>query len=421
VLAVESALSALNEVGDFDPHVVMTDIQMPGMDGFELLGRLRENRPDTDVIVFTGHGDVQGTIDAIQRGAFDYLTKPLDLEEAVAVVERCVEKRRRGKRAEPIGEGDADIEPGGLVGRHPSMIRVYKTIGAVANSGAVVLVRGETGTGKELVARTIHENSPRRDRPFVAVNCAAVPESLLESELFGHVAGAFTGADKSRKGRFELAADGTLFLDEVGDTSLAFQAKLLRVLQEHEFYPVGGEKPVHTDARIIAATNRCLEEMVPEGTFRQDLFFRLQVVEIRVPPLRDRREDIPLLVRHIVARAAVEMDSKAPVIPPDVMEDLVHREWPGNVRELENVVLRALLTGRGPALTPSDVRAPGSTAEDDDASSVSLSAVRALAERRHVSQVLERTRGNKSEAARILEVSRPTLNRIIKEYELDVP
>jgi len=305
------------------------------------------------------------------------------------------------------------------------MVQVYKSIGSVSATDALVLIRGETGTGKELVARAIHDASPRADAAFVGVNCAAVPTELLESELFGHVKGSFTGATGDRRGKFDAAAGGTLFLDEIGDTSLAFQAKLLRVLQEKEFYPVGSDRPRRSDARIIAATHRPLEDMVQSGSFREDLLFRLRVLEVCVPPLRERRSDIPLLVRYLLARAAAGAGITPPVVPPEVMEYLGSREWPGNVRELENVVTRAVVMSRGPALTLQDMGwsdGPDSTpVVHDDPLSLSLSDVRSSAERMHVQRVLEETGGNKTKAARLLGISRPTLNRLIQDYRLVVP
>jgi two-component system response regulator AtoC len=314
------------------------------------------------------------------------------------------------------------------------MVAVYKTIGAVSATRAAVLICGETGTGKELIAKTIHENSAEAGHAFIAVNCAAVPESLLESTLFGHVKGAFTGASSDRRGPFELAGRGTIFLDEIGDTSLALQAKLLRVLEEREFYPVGSEKPRYTEARVIAATNRNLEESVREGSFREDLFFRLRVIEISVPPLRDRRSDIPLLVRHILAKAAAELGRQVPGVTREAMAHLVARDWPGNVREMENALTRAMVMARTPTLALHDLEGDhwsqvggrelavekvaesvgkGTPSSDEE----SLAAV----ERRHVQRVLVMTKGNKSAAARILEVSRPTLNRMIKDYGIVVP
>jgi DNA-binding NtrC family response regulator len=343
----------------------------------------------------------------MRKGAYDYLVKPLDLDRLDEVVGRCLADRRTtGDLRDALPP--PQITNGGLVGRHPVMMDLYKTVGTLAASRAAVLIRGETGTGKELIARAIHENSASGSAPFVPVNCAAVPESLLESELFGHVRGAFTGATSDRMGRFEIAGDGTVFLDEIGDTTLAFQSKLLRILQEREFYRVGGEELRRTRARVIAATHQPLEELVREGRFREDLYFRLQVVEVRVPSLRERRSDIPLLVSHLLA-------------------DLARRDWPGNVRELENVLTRAVALCRGPGLSLRDVGSP----RGDDASPV-LGAPEQRAsgasepsddtlegiERRYVQQVLMRTGGNKSAAARILDISRPRLDRMIDRHHL---
>jgi two-component system response regulator AtoC len=422
VRSFDSATAALNRIEEFDPDIVLTDVRMPGMDGFELLAHLREARPDIDVVIFTGHGDVQGAIEAMRQGASDYLIKPLDLDETESVIEECLAKRARA--AESSLDRVADVTPPhGLVGTHPSMMKVYKSIGAVASTSAPVLIRGETGTGKELVARAIHETSSRAGRPFIAVNCAAVPEQLLESELFGHLKGSFTGASTDRRGKFEAASGGTLFLDEVGDTTVAFQAKLLRVLQEGEYYPVGSDLPRRTDARIITATHRSLPDMVERGDFREDLFYRVQVIEIMVPPLRERRSDIPALVRHLVTRASAEAGLTPPVVPPEVMEDLMWREWTGNVRELENVLTRAVIMNRGPSLTLQDVGGGGAgrNGSGGPTEPLTLSEVRSSIERRHVQRILNDTEGNKSRAARMLGVSRPTLNRLIRDHQLVVP
>jgi len=427
VMVTESATAALNRISEFRPDLVLSDVQMPGMSGLELLGHLRERSPTTDVIIFTGHADVGGAIKAMQSGATDYLVKPLDLDETRSVVQRCLAKRRHAAAMTSEPEPAAVDTAHGLVGQHVSMIEVYKKVGAVSDFDSPVLVRGETGSGKELVAKAIHNASKRANGPFIGVNCAAIPTELLESELFGHTKGAFTGAVTERRGKFDVAAGGTLFLDEIGDTSLAFQAKLLRVLQEQEFYAVGDDEARKTDVRVVTATHRSLEEMVEEGTFRQDLLFRLNVVEIRVPPLRERRSDIPLLVRHLIARAAKRAGIKAPVVPQEVMHELTYRKWSGNVRELENVITRALVVCRGPALTLEDVgvveaRSEGDApAEHQTPASLSLSDIRSQAERRHVRQVLEGTGGNKTQAARLLDISRPTLNRIIEDYQLALP
>jgi DNA-binding NtrC family response regulator len=294
------------------------------------------------------------------------------------------------------------------------MIDIYKLVGQLAANRTNVLIRGETGTGKELIARAIHFNSADAAEPFVPVNCTAIPETLLESELFGHVRGSFTGAVSDRRGRFALAGNGTIFLDEIGDTSPEFQTKLLRVLENREFYPVGGERAEHADARVVAATHRDLERRTSEGRFREDLYYRLRVVEIRVPPLRERVADIPLLAQHLLHRAAEDLHRITPVIADDAMEVLLHHDWPGNVRELENAVTRALVLATHGVIHAEHVApaapAPGSTAQLESLAEL---------ERRHVVRVLQATRGNKTKAAEILGVSRPRLNRMLQRHDLD--
>lgn len=417
VLAVDSAEGALSNIKSFDPHLVITDIRMPGLSGFDLLERLRRDRADIDVVMITAFEIMQGAIDAMKQGAYDYLIKPLDLDRVDAVVQQCFKDRqaRPGAGAEPERDADLAIGADALIGRDSRMLQVYKLIGTVARTRAAILVRGETGTGKELIARTIHANSPNQHEPFVAVNCTAVPDTLLESELFGHVKGSFTGATSDRKGRFEQAGSGTIFLDEIGDTSLSFQSKLLRVLQEREFYPVGSEQPRQAKARVVAATHRNIEQMVSKGDFREDLYFRLRVIEIRVPPLRERRGDIPLLTEHILSRVSKEVGCASPVVPEEVMAVLVAHDWPGNVRELENALTRAAVLAKGQSLALEDLSIGGATetielADDED----SLEAV----ERTHVQRILAKAGGNKSKAARMLGVSRPRLDRIISKHQL---
>ncbi|MGD8321687.1 MAG: sigma-54 dependent transcriptional regulator [Gemmatimonadota bacterium] len=409
VCAAATGEEGLSKLEDFAPDLVLTDIRMPGLSGFEVLEHIRGCCPDLDVILVTAYDDVQTAIDAMKGGAYDYLVKPLDLDELDATVARCLRDQAVNRRTSRDEDDEARTGQGVMVGQDKRMRDIYKLIGTVARSRAPVLVCGETGTGKELIARTIHENSRTTDEPFVAINCAAVPETLLESELFGHVRGAFTGATSDRKGRFELAGEGTLFLDEIGDTSLMFQAKLLRVLQEREFYPVGGERPRASRCRIIAATNADLAERTAEGSFREDLLFRLRVIEINVPPLRERKGDIPVLAHHVLRRACVDLGTAMPTIPDRVMEKLVDHPWPGNVRELENTVIRAALLARGGVLALEDLQltpAETPTAESED---LDLAAV----EQHHVRNVLDRTDGNKSQAARLLGISRPRLNRIL--------
>ncbi len=416
ILAVESAERALANVARFSPDLVITDIRLDGLSGFDLLHRLRTAAPEIDVVMITAFEDMQSAIDAIKAGAYDYLVKPLDLDQLELVVERCFQDRRAGMRARrpPAGaapETDLPI----LVGREPQMIELYKLIARVAQNTMPVLIRGETGTGKEVIARTIHRNSKATAEPFVAINCAAIPETLLESELFGHLRGSFTGAAADRKGRFELAGSGTIFLDEIGDTGPAFQTKLLRVLQEHEYYPIGGEAPRRSRARVIAATHRPVDELVAEGAFREDLYFRLRVIEINVPPLRERRSDIPLLANHILAKVSRKLGKDVHLIPNDVMAVLLGYDWPGNIRELENSLARAAILAQGPAITLEALAlgepAPAHRAESDERS---LEAV----ERAHVRRVLAEFGGNKTRTAHELGISRPRLDRIIDKFRL---
>ncbi|HEX2202761.1 MAG TPA: sigma-54 dependent transcriptional regulator [Longimicrobium sp.] len=426
-----SAEEALGAVHDFRPDLVVTDIQMGGMSGLELLAKLNADAPDVDVVVMTGYEDMRTTISAIRAGAYDYLVKPVDLEQLELVVHRCLRDRgARARAGSANGAAPRDTLDYG-VGRSPKMIEIYKLIGMLAATRTPVLIRGETGTGKELVASAIHNFSPWSSEPFIAINCTALAESLLESELFGHVKGAFTGAVGDRRGKFELAGSGTIFLDEIGDTTPAFQAKLLRVIQQKEFYPVGGERARKTQARVVAATHRPIEALVREGKFREDLYFRLRVVEIEIPPLRERREDIPILAEHLLARAARELKKDVRVIPPRVMQMFVEYDWPGNVREMENAILRAAVLAHGPALAPEQfsLAAPGAAGgaspsasgnggaggEDDGLGTL------AEAQRRHVERVLGHTGGNKSRAARILGISRPRLDRLLAAYQGGVP
>ncbi|MDT8368966.1 MAG: sigma-54 dependent transcriptional regulator [Longimicrobiales bacterium] len=422
VETADSAETALARVNRVDPDLVLTDLRMPGISGLELTARLRENRPRTDVIVMTGHEDMSSAVDAMKAGAFDYLVKPVRLAEVTALVERCLREQEldhgdADEDAESSGEDADSIDEPRIVGRDPRMIEIFKMIGVLARNRATVLVRGETGTGKELIAHAIHDHSQHAKEPFIAVNCTAVSETLLESELFGHVKGAFTGAVSSRRGYFELAGSGTIFLDEIGDTSPDFQAKLLRVLQERTFYPVGGEQPRTTEARVVAATHQPLEELVEEGSFREDLYFRLRVVEIVVPPLRERRGDIPDLARALLARIRAETGGEVERIEDAALERLEAHRWKGNVRELENVLTRAAIVARGRTITEAHLHlevAPavsGKGAGEDALDSIIAT---------HLRDVLERTGGNRSEAARALEVSRSRLQRLIDRLEIRV-
>jgi len=415
-----SAEEALSRVKEFSPAVIITDLRMPGMNGLELLERVREGMEGVDVVVATGHEDMGSAVAAMKAGAYDYIVKPFDFQEVEDLLTRCLKTQ---KLTAPKPDAEEEVEQFGnnsVVGRDPQMIEIYKMIGVLSRNRTTVLIRGETGTGKEMIARGIHDNSSASKEPFIAVNCTALSDTLLASELFGHVKGSFTGAVSGRKGYFELAGSGTIFLDEIGDTSPEFQTKLLRVLQERQFYPVGGESPRRTEARVIAATHQPVERLVEEGGFREDLYFRLKVVEIQVPPLRKRAADISLLANRLLERIREEMGTEPSHITPAAMRILEGHDWPGNVRELENVLTRATVVARGSAITEDHLvlglrsapRSPESdpTVPDGD----TLDAVIAA----HVARVLIKTDGNKSQAARVLEISRSRLARIIRKFNL---
>ncbi len=412
VRTAQSADVALTMLEDGTPDIVLSDIRMPGLDGIELLRILRERAPSVDVILMTAYDDMPTVVAAMREGAADFLSKPLDLHELRRILARVAEDRRTRERSKRRVEDEAApyrLEQ--LVGRDRQMIEVYKLVGQLAASRANVLIRGETGTGKELIARAIHYNSPDADEPFLPINCTAIPRELLESELFGHVRGAFTGAVADRRGRFALAGRGTVFLDEIGDTPPEFQAKLLRVLEDGECYPVGAEKVERTEARVIAATHRDLEGRISSGQFRQDLYYRLRVVEITVPPLRDRLGDLPMLAEHLVRRTAEDFHRAPPLISKEAMSTLLRHDWPGNVRELENALTRALVLTTGDVIRPEHV-APAPAGMDAPQELETLAHV----ERRQVQRAIEATGGNKTKAARILGISRPRLNRLLEKH-----
>ena len=405
------ALATLDRVG---PEVIVSDVRMDDLDGLALLRMLRERAPDVDVVMMTAFDDMSTVVSAMRDGAVEFLSKPLDLHEVRVVLARVFDDRRARARARREA-GDETPSVDGLVGRAPQMIAVYKLIGQTAATRATVLIRGESGTGKEVVARAIHANSPHAAEPFVAVNCAALPSTLLESELFGHVRGAFTGAVGARKGRFALAGRGTIFLDEIGDTSLDFQSKLLRVLQNREYQPVGAEHTEQTDARVLAATHQNLEAMVAARRFREDLYYRLRVVEIVIPPLRERRGDIPIIARHMIRRSSAALATPAPVLSSAALEKLMEQDWPGNVRELKNSLMRAVLLAAGSVIRPEHLSVASPTGRHEVEARIGpLSDV----ERDHVARVLEATGGHKSRTAEVLGVSRARLNRLLEKYGL---
>ena len=422
----DCAEAALGKLKAFHPDVVITDVRMDGITGLELLSRIKESMEAVDVIVMTGHDTMGSAVEAMKSGAFDYLVKPVGLDELGRVVERCLSEQEQ-VRASTVSEMPEVSDDDGskiVVGRDPRMVEIYKMIGVLARNRATVLIRGETGTGKELVAQAVHDHSLYSSEPFIAVSCTALTDTLLESELFGHVRGAFTGAVGGKKGYFELAGQGTIFLDEIGDTSPDFQSKLLRVLQERQFYPVGGEQPKRTEARVVAATHQPLEELVSEGGFREDLYFRLRVVEIHVPRLRERKADIPLIANHLLSRIRKETGSTVHTISEEALRCLDEYDWPGNVRELENVLIQASIVSRGPVIGPdhvtlgpwNHVRDKGDAAdtvlrEDQD---MTLDCVI----ERQLRRVLEGAGGNKTKAASMLGISRSRLTRYVDRFGL---
>ncbi|HEU4800841.1 MAG TPA: sigma-54 dependent transcriptional regulator [Gemmatimonadales bacterium] len=418
VTLADSAEGALALIGAGPVDVVLSDIRMPGLDGLKFLKLLRERARHIDVVLMTAFDDMPTVVAAMREGAVEFLVKPLELHALRRVLDGVFEDRRaRARRQARPEEGPVSLPggyPGALVGHDPRMVDVFKRIGQAACSRATVLIRGETGTGKELIARAIHSSSSESDTPFVAVNCAALPATLLESELFGHVRGAFTGATGDRKGRFALAGRGTIFLDEIGDTTVDLQAKLLRVLQEREFYPVGAEQPERTAARVIAATHQNLESLVAAGTFRADLYYRLRVLEIDVPPLRDRVADVPPLALHLTRRASRAAGRKAPVLSQEALDVLVTHDWPGNVRELENCLTRAVVLASGDVVRAEHITI-GKAASVSIPAPVTLEAL----ERSHVEHTLAALDGHKAKTARALGISRPRLDRLLRKYGLE--
>jgi len=423
--AVDRALNGREAIdkGERAPYdVVLTDIRMIGTDGMEVLRAYRQKSPDTIIIMMTAFGSIETAIRAIKEGAYDYVSKPFKLEEIKLTIHRALEQSRLFRenlqyRQELITKYKIE----NIVGRSPQMLQVYKTIARVAESRSTVLISGESGTGKELVARAIHFNSLRASKPFVAVDCGSLAETLLESELFGHVRGAFTGAVFSKKGLFEEADGGTCFLDEVGDISLSMQAKLLRVLQEHEIKRVGGTETLKIDVRIVAATNKNLEELVAGKRFREDLFYRLNVVFIHLPSLRERAEDVPLLADHFLRKYAAENAKPVSQISQEVLEHLARHRWPGNVRELENVIERAVTLSHHSIILPEDLprRLIVEPAEDTTRSLPSHIPLSEL-EKLYLQKVLEETGGNKKKAAAILGIDRRTLYRMAARYGLTI-
>ncbi len=417
------------------PDVILTDIRMPGIDGLDLLRQVKARYPGLPVIIMTAHSDLDSAVSAFHGGAFEYLPKPFDLDEAVAQVARACRRVRTDAQEEVSSAQTPDI-----IGEAPAMQEVFRAIGRLARSNITVLINGESGTGKELVAHALHRHSPRADRPFIALNMAAIPRDLLESELFGHERGAFTGAQARREGRFEQADRGTLFLDEIGDMPAELQTRLLRVLSDGEFYRVGGIAPIRVDVRIIAATHQNLEDLVRQGRFREDLFHRLNVIRIHLPALRDRREDIPLLMRHFLAQAAQELGCDTKALLPSAIEQLKRLDWPGNVRQLENTARWVTVMASSKEIHAEDLppELSGVSTErtrDEPWETVFRRWARASLKQGQgalldkalpafeqilIQTALEHTGGRRQEAARLLGWGRNTLTRKIKELRLEI-
>ncbi len=408
--------------------LVLTDMRMGTVDGLIVLREFKRFSPDTSIVLLTSFGSLEGAIEAIKQGAYDYLAKPFKKEEIKLVVQRsldhCLLVRENARYRDEL-KGRENWSP--LVGSSPAMLEVYKLVARVSEGRSTVLLQGESGTGKELIARAIHANSPRRDKPFIPVNCGALPDTLLESEMFGYEKGAFTGAVGTKAGLFEATNGGTLFLDEIGDLGPSLQVKLLRVMQDHEVRRVGGTTSLKIDVRIIAATNRDLEQFVKEGKFRDDLYYRLNVVRITLPPLAERTEDIPMLAHHFLQKCAPGSARAVRGFLPDTIALLKQYRWPGNVRELENAIERAVSLSHGPLLTPDDLpaalRQPVSQAGDktdatDPHDDVCLTLEEV--EKRHLMRVLKETKGNKVKAAKILGIDRRTLYRMAERFGLDL-
>ena len=442
VTAVKDGTAALREAEAETYDLVLLDVRMPGIDGLSLLEMLKDRRPDAHVVIMTAHGTMQTAVQAMQKGAYDYLAKPFDLDEALLLAERALTARRLSQEVTSLKTGLKEVwEFGALVGRHPTMQEVYKTIGRVAGSDVSVLLRGESGTGKEVVARALHHYSRRAGRPFVGISAAAIPATLLESELFGHEKGAFTDAKDRRLGKLELAHGGSVFFDEIGDMPPELQVKLLRALQERNFERVGGHELIRMDVRVMAATHRDLEAMMKSGRFREDLFYRLNVVTLSLPALRDRRGDIPLLAEHFLAKYAESLGER--VVTADAMNRLMGYDWPGNVRELENVVQRAMVMASTGAILPEHLPIGPVSAAVGVGTDTSLEEIIerkmhecvrglrghasanlhglmvGLVEKPLLRAVMRETKGNQVRAAQLLGINRNTLRKKLKEHGID--
>ncbi|MBM4068592.1 MAG: response regulator [Planctomycetes bacterium] len=423
VIATSGAAGAA-KIEDEEPDVILTDLKMDGMDGLAILRKAKQELPDAEVVVITGHGDVQTAVEAMRAGAANYLQKPVNIAELRAMVDKAAE-RLRLIRANKELQQQLDEKFGfeGMIGNTPRMHEIVAKLKTIAPTQATVLIQGETGTGKELVARAIHNNSPRKNKNFVAMNCTALNENLLEDELFGHEPGSFTGAERLRKGRFEHAHNGTLFLDEVGDMPMSLQAKLLRVLENQEVFRIGSNEPIKVNVRLLSATNRDLEAAVAAGTFRQDLYFRLKVVTIKLPPLRERRDDVPLLTAHFLQEMNQRHGKQVRSLAEPLRRAFTAHDWPGNVRELRNLIESMVVQDQDGILNLDDLQ-EGDTLQrfrigTADRGGPDALVGRPLAEidRYYVEKTLEKTEGNREEAARCLGIGERTLYRNIQQWK----
>jgi two-component system response regulator AtoC len=416
VFTAESGYEALEMIEKEKPGIMIADLMMPGMDGIELMKKAREQQPGLEVVIVTAYASIPTAITAMKEGAYDYIEKPFCPERAELLVRKLAEHQELLEENLSLRQRlDDHYRFENIITKSAKMQRVIEVIKVVAKSNATVLVTGESGTGKELVARAIHSQSNRHNKPFIAVSCAALPESLLESELFGHEKGSFTGAYAQKKGKFEFAEGGTLFLDEIGEMSANIQVHLLRVLEEKEFTRVGGNEPIKADVRVVSATNKDLRKAIEKQEFREDLYYRLNVVNVELPPLRERKEDVPLLAQHFLNKFASENRKEVSGFSPDALEFLLDYDWPGNVRELENAIERAVILAKNSLITVDDLPQENLSLGYSIGSKKSIKEV----EKEHILNVLRKTGDNYSEAARILGISRMTLYNKAKEYGFD--
>ncbi len=416
VILAKDGKEALKLFNSYFPEITLLDIRLPDIDGIELLKKMKNLDKDSIVIMMTAYGGIKGAVDSIRAGAFDYLTKPFDKEELKFVISKALEKFKMDKELEVYHKKEEVVDFKDILTKNPNMLRICEIAKKVARKGtSPVLLQGESGTGKELLAKALHYSSPRKDKPFIICNCAAIPHTLLESELFGHEKGAFTGALKKKRGLFELADGGTIFLDEIGEIDLSLQVKLLRAIEEHSFYRVGGSVPIQVDVWVIAATNKNLEEQVKEGNFREDLYYRLKVIPITLPPLRERKEDIPYLVRHFLKEFSKEFKCKEKRFSKEAMEILKSYHWKGNIRELKNVVERVVLLCEDDVIRPYDLPyeiRKNSFRDERIEFSQNLLPLDDMV-RIYAKKILDIFDGNKTKAAKALGITRNRLRRIL--------